>query len=334
LISAKPSCPFYDFGCSSSISFKKAYGLLKLYNVDTLIIASKQSKNAIFGDPRYRFNRTIGEYSMYYVNGGSRSYVTVPVAVPVPVDSPDFRLMSYLWFINTSRIDTYLINSKEPINKLNSSMIKNISELYSTSPVKIVSNCSINETVSSELISFSTSCPGLPHIIKIGYFPNWKVTGAAKIYEASPSFMMVIPESGNVKLTYENTFYDLLGMFFTAFGFFLLLSGKAKKFLGIFDSLFNFLARHRVLLSVSFIIIMLIYLKLGDIAGPSDELRTEIAVETGSYGICEYVGDLRDNCYTRIGIKNKDTNLCRLKVREAAQRERCLAAINQGNVKR
>ena len=47
------------------------------------------------------------------------------------------------------------------------------------------------ESVTDNEIRFETTAPGLPHIVKMSYFPNWKVEGAKRIYLVSPSFLLV-----------------------------------------------------------------------------------------------------------------------------------------------
>ena len=51
----------------------------------------------------------------------------------------------------------------------------------------------VEEKIENEKITFETTAIGVPHIIKISYFPNWKAIGAEGPFVISPSFMMVIP---------------------------------------------------------------------------------------------------------------------------------------------
>ena len=50
------------------------------------------------------------------------------------------------------------------------------------------------------------------------YFPNWKVSGAEGPYRVAPNFMVVVPTSNDVKLTYGLTKYDWLGRIGTLLG--------------------------------------------------------------------------------------------------------------------
>jgi len=49
-------------------------------------------------------------------------------------------------------------------------------------------------------IEFYTDGIGIPHIVKVSYFPKWRVEGGEGPYLVSPSFMVVIPEKEFVKI--------------------------------------------------------------------------------------------------------------------------------------
>ncbi len=52
-------------------------------------------------------------------------------------------------------------------------------------------------------ISFETSEPGVPHLVRVSAFPNWRTRGAAGPYRAGPSLMLVVPEGRTVVLEYR-----------------------------------------------------------------------------------------------------------------------------------
>jgi hypothetical protein len=69
----------------------------------------------------------------------------------------------------------------------------------------------IREDVDS--ISFHVSEIGKPVLVKTSFFPNWKAHGAHGPYRAAPNFMVVVPTSHDVKLTYGFTGADWAGRF-------------------------------------------------------------------------------------------------------------------------
>ena len=60
-------------------------------------------------------------------------------------------------------------------------------------------------------LSFSTNAVGVPHLVKVSYFPNWTVSGGEGIYRVAPSLMLVIPEQQDVTLQFSVTWYEGLG---------------------------------------------------------------------------------------------------------------------------
>ena len=54
-------------------------------------------------------------------------------------------------------------------------------------------------------ISFRTTAVGVPHLIKVSYFPNWRATGASGPVRAAPAFMVVIPTQEEVTLRFARS---------------------------------------------------------------------------------------------------------------------------------
>jgi hypothetical protein len=67
-------------------------------------------------------------------------------------------------------------------------------------------------------ISFSTEAIGVPHLVKVSYFPNWSATGAEGPYRAAPSLMVVVPTDNDVVLEFGNTWAESLGLLLTLVG--------------------------------------------------------------------------------------------------------------------
>jgi hypothetical protein len=80
-------------------------------------------------------------------------------------------------------------------------------------PVK-VSNVHLGD----QDLRFSVDQIGVPVLVKISYFPNWKVSGAEGPYRIAPNLMVVVPTSKNVHLTYERSTLDYLAYLLTFIG--------------------------------------------------------------------------------------------------------------------
>lgn len=80
-----------------------------------------------------------------------------------------------------------------------------------TTPIEAPSNAVSDITIENHRISFTTSAVGLPHLIKVSYFPNWRAEGAEGPWRSTPSLMMVVPTSENVVLEFEDTWAETGG---------------------------------------------------------------------------------------------------------------------------
>jgi hypothetical protein len=88
---------------------------------------------------------------------------------------------------------------------------------------KITTNPLPTVTVSNvvqkdDSISFSVDKVGVPVLVKVSYFPNWKASGAQGPWRAAPNFMVVVPTKNRVTLTYTTSNIEYLGYVLTLLG--------------------------------------------------------------------------------------------------------------------
>jgi hypothetical protein len=69
-----------------------------------------------------------------------------------------------------------------------------------------------------ESLSFEVDRTGVPVLVKVSYFPNWKVKGGDGPYRVTPNLMVVVPTSERVELTYGQTGVDRLAQLLTLLG--------------------------------------------------------------------------------------------------------------------
>jgi uncharacterized membrane protein len=70
--------------------------------------------------------------------------------------------------------------------------------------------------VDDHQIEFDTTAIGVPHLVKVSYFPNWKADGADGPYRAAPSLMVVVPTEGHVVISFQDTWAETGGKWLTA----------------------------------------------------------------------------------------------------------------------
>ncbi len=67
-------------------------------------------------------------------------------------------------------------------------------------------------------LEFDVDQVGVPVLVKVSYFPNWKLKGADGPYRVTPNFMVVVPTRNHVELTYGYTWAEGLGWALTLLG--------------------------------------------------------------------------------------------------------------------
>lgn len=70
----------------------------------------------------------------------------------------------------------------------------------------------------NQSIEFDVDRVGVPVLVKVSYFPNWKVSGARGVWRVTPNQMVVVPTSNRVRLHYGVTPVDVVAWAMTAAG--------------------------------------------------------------------------------------------------------------------
>jgi hypothetical protein len=68
-----------------------------------------------------------------------------------------------------------------------------------------------NVVLDHDRISFDTTAVGVPHLVKVSYFPNWRTRGALGPFRAAPSLMIVVPTEEHVEIGFSNTRAEIAG---------------------------------------------------------------------------------------------------------------------------
>ena len=311
-ISKQKSCPFPTYSCSKT-NINSGLKHLQMFNVKHIIAVSEEVKTELRDKARLVFN--ISNYEIFEID--ETGYVSVPDYWPQIMESKNRDLISYLWFLKDEKVPIAIVNRiKQEDTKY---FVENEKE--------ITRKCNVVSNLKHEEINFRTDCVGLPHIIKVSYFPNWKVKGAENVYYVTPSFMLVFPTSKNVKLYYGNTFADVFGLLITLLGIVIvalsLVLRKNKKIIKRIHKriswagrLINFIDKKKTRALMLLIIIgaLLVTVNLIKTDYERDILNKEIAVTTKRYTQCQNAGSLKDECYIEIAKLTNDRNLCVAKV--------------------
>jgi hypothetical protein len=233
-ISETPTCPLPRTSCSS-FNLENGTKHLKLFNVNYIVATSDKLKNAIRNNSEYTFLKSFDEIEIYKINNTGK-YVELAKYEPILAENKNWKKLSYDWFKNPDLIDMPIVFSNE-----NDGMFKSVLQdenLSKLDKIPVDQNCFIDENVTNDEVRIKTSCIGKPLLVKISYYPNWKVEGASKVYHVTPAFMLIFPEKENVRLFYENTILDTVGEVFSIIGIIIcILYFFSKKFSKFLDAI-------------------------------------------------------------------------------------------------
>ena len=91
--------------------------------------------------------------------------------------------------------------------------------LPGVAPVESVEPATVSAVVRRDhSISFTVDRIGSPVLVRTSYFPNWSVSGASGPYRVTPNFMVVVPTSTEVRLTYGRSPVEWFSMAVTLTG--------------------------------------------------------------------------------------------------------------------
>jgi hypothetical protein len=108
---------------------------------------------------------------------------------------------------------------------------RNVDYVVPAEPIDVVDLDPVtvsNVDIQQQSISFEVDEVGVPVLVRVSYFPTWKVEGADGPYRVAPNFMVVIPTENQVKLTYSKTPLDWFFYSVTLFGIALCVYWRRK----------------------------------------------------------------------------------------------------------
>jgi len=191
---------------------------LQFMNIPYLLTVSPVVTEEVKADRRAELLATIDTVSIFQIAGTS-GYVEIARNQPVRVVTDDWRDTIVPWYKELSALPIPVVWDRGEPGLAQFDLIA-ASEVTAPPAVPIEHTGDVlSEQLENDRITFQTTAIGVPHIVKVSYFPNWKVEGADGPYVVSPSFMMVIPRQREVTLTYGRTTSNIVGQSFTVLGF-------------------------------------------------------------------------------------------------------------------
>ena len=223
---------------------------LRLFNVRHFIARWPGVKRAFARSPDWRSIRRAGDWELFELTYNDGRYVTVSRHLPVAVRTRNWKRVALDWMDVAAWLDRpfLLLSPGDPAARRHGHIISEeefdalVAAARAGNPNRLPTRplplpeeeaTVIEESVTDRSIRFRTRAVGAPHLIKMSYFPNWKVRGAARVYHVTPAFMLVYPEREEVELYYGATVSDTVGRAGTVLGLgivvILLVRGRARR---------------------------------------------------------------------------------------------------------
>lgn len=204
---------------------------LELANVKHFIAYWEKTRKALLKHPKWKLLRTAGPYQLFELTSNNGNYIYIPQNKPAAVRTKHWKESAMQWIYTIQAINNPFILSYRKTSALPEGVPEISEEEYLTcllrfrkfggapASSKAFPPSSLKELeISDQKIHFKTKALHLPHIIKMSYFPNWKVKGARRVFHVTPNFMLVYPEQEEVTLYYGPLPVDILGCSLTLLG--------------------------------------------------------------------------------------------------------------------
>jgi len=124
-----------------------------------------------------------------------------------------FHDMALEWYEDIDEMDRWIVAD----GPAEWPRIESIGERPDTE-IDVPENPVSNIVLEDHRISFTTKAVGVPHVVKVSYFPNWKATGADGPWRATPSLMVVVPTGNDAVIEFQDTWAELSGQILTVIG--------------------------------------------------------------------------------------------------------------------
>ena len=208
-ISEQASCPFPNRPCAA---FNLTTGTehLKLFNVRHFVAISEKAKGALNNNANYRLVLEKQPYAVYELVTNEDAYVVVPKYKPVFFPRTDWQNRSYALFKQFADVPVIFDDA--------------VDEEQAVVRQPLGANCTVVSELRNEDVLFTTNCVGLPHLVKVSYFPRWKSAHGEKIYLVSPSFMLIYPEHEKTQLYFGRTWRENIGLSLSVLGWIVLVA--------------------------------------------------------------------------------------------------------------
>jgi len=236
-LSFKPSNPIPGLRYHN-FDFDRGSAHMQLFNVEYYVTFTEEAREEALAHPDFTLIGDTSPFSIFELpesslvdiaqsqpwvyEAGDDGFLASMRGVLSPSDQPEFVDVALDWYEDLGLIDQWIVSDgPDEWARVSAETIGEgaIAVDYPASRIPVGATGQVSDIViEDELVSFTTTAIGVPHLVKVSYFPNWQVEGAEGPYRASPSLMMVIPTDEHVTLQFRSTWAEKAGLALTVLG--------------------------------------------------------------------------------------------------------------------
>ena len=183
--------------------FDKGYRLMEELGVDYFIAYTASIKDKANMNENFNFLFSNEVFNVYSINTKKVELVEDNLYL---FESPIFydRLMNAV-LREGSEQSFFEVAYESFKDELNYKIIENYDKSITDSSDSNTQLYISDLNIQNELITFKTNKPNQLHLIKVSYFPNWKIKNGYGPFRISPSFMAVVPKDELVEIEFETS---------------------------------------------------------------------------------------------------------------------------------
>jgi hypothetical protein len=192
----------------NTFDFERGIPHLQMYGVDYYVSFTDEAEEKAIDDPRLLEVDRSGPFTIFEVEDSELVDVAAfepSVYDPAP-DAEGFDEAALEWYGSIGTLDRWLV-SDGPDDWPRIADVGSVGAAAALDSAGAVSNIEIGD----DWLTFDTEAVGVPHLVKMSYFPNWAAEGADGPYRAAPSLMVVVPTQEHVELRFGRSWIEFVG---------------------------------------------------------------------------------------------------------------------------
>tara|TARA_B100000900_G_scaffold184000_1_gene156070 strand:+ start:97 stop:1125 length:1029 start_codon:yes stop_codon:yes gene_type:complete len=198
--------------------FDKGFRLMEELGVDYFIAYTSSIKDKANANENFNFLFSNEIFNVYSINSEKVELVKDNLYI---YESPDFYERLRNAVLREGNEESFFDVAYKSFKEESSyKIIENYDKSFAVQGDENTELLITDLNIQNNLITFKTNKPNKLHLIKVSYFPNWKIENGHGPFRISPSFMAVVPNDEIVEIKFELSSIEKALNLFSIFTFF------------------------------------------------------------------------------------------------------------------